>query len=113
MSLQKKCLDHLHVFRRPPDLDLPDPVGPCPESQSAAGEPDLLPLDGEPATQLLRARHLAPNARHHARVEEVEDARGEGQLAELEPHAGAFEDFARGRAFDAFARAAALGGGAG
>ena len=57
---------------------------------------DRVPDHSSQAAPLLQLRHRVPDPRHVARVKEVEDARGEGELAELELDAGALQPLPRG-----------------
>ena len=57
---------------------------------------DRVPKNSPQAAPLLQLRHCVPDPRHVAGVKEVEDARRERKLAELEFDAGALQPLPRG-----------------
>ena len=67
-------------------------------------EVDLVVPHAEPGAALQHARHPVPHAAHDARVEKVENPRGEWQLAELESNPRPLQSLLGGGALYALPR---------
>ena len=103
MVLFLNILWDLQVWRAPLYLEVDVAGRVDPPAGDAAGEGDgLCVAAGQAGRLLLQPRHAVPDPRHLTRVEEVEDAGGEGKFAEFELHPGPLEPLAGRGAFDAF-----------